>query len=201
MNEIYPLKAAQHQVVGEFEQVLYWKVKEKQARFILIQLMVIPVFLLLSGVFSFLAITIGDVPNNDSITPLKLVIFLVSIPTTIILHELVHGFSMVLFGGRPKYGMLWKQLLLYTVTFGFGYRRNSWIFIVLAPLIGLSCLATLGMLLWQGTNWVALLALCATINGSGSFGDIWMVSVVLRYPRNAYVVDEMDGFRVLIQKD
>ena len=65
---------------------------------------------------------------------------------------------------------------------------------------GLSALAILGMFLLQGSNWVALLALCAIINGSGAAGDLWMASIVLRYPRSAYVVDEKDGMRVLVRR-
>ena len=172
VNEIYPLKAAQDLVAGEFEQELYWKVKEKPTRLIFIQIMTIPMFFLLGGIFSLLAIYVGKLPDNDSITPLKLAAILVSIPATIVLHELVHGLAIQRCGGRPQYGVLWKQLLFYVATFEFGYRSNSWIFIVLAPLIGLSCLAILGMILLQGTNWVALLTLCATINGSDAFGDM-----------------------------
>jgi hypothetical protein len=56
------------------------------------------------------------------------------------------------------------------------------------------------MFLLQETHWVALLALCATINGSGAFGDVWLVSLVLHYPQSAYVVDEKDGIRVFMQK-
>jgi hypothetical protein len=57
-----------------------------------------------------------------------------------------------------------------------------------------------GMFLLQGTNWGALLALSATVNGCGAIGDMWIVSRVLRYPKTAYVVDERDGFRVLMRK-
>jgi hypothetical protein len=199
-NEIYPLTIAQDAVPGEFEQLLYWKLKEKPARIILIQLLAIPIFFLLGGIFSLLAIYVGKLPDTFSITPLKLAGLLASVLATIVLHELVHGFAMQRFGGRPQYGVLWKQLLFYAATPGYGYRRNSWILIALAPLILLSCLAILGMILFQGTNWVALFALCAVINGSGASGDLWMVSVVLRYPKNTYVVDEMDGIRVVMPK-
>jgi len=107
---------------------------------------------------------------------------------------------MRLCGAKPQYGVLWKQLMFYATCPGYGFRRNSYILMILAPLVGLSCLAIIGMLLLRGTNWVALLALCATINGSGAFGDVWLVSLVLRYPRGAYVVDERDGVRVLMRK-
>jgi len=200
MTETYPLTAAQDPISGQYQQVLYWTVKDKPARAILIQLLTFPVFLLLGLVFSSLAIHFGKLPDTHRFGLTEIGICSVGIVATIVLHELAHGLAMRCSGARPQYGFLWKQLLFYAISPGYGFRRNPYILITLAPLVGLSCLAIMGMLLLRGTNWVALLALYATINGSGAFGDVWLVSLVLHYPQSAYVVDEKDGIRVFMRK-
>jgi hypothetical protein len=173
--------------------------KDKAYRSILLQILAIPVFVLLGLAFSILAIHIGKFAGNLKFGILEMGICLAGIVATIILHELLHGLTMRRCGARPQYGVLWKQFMFYATSPGFGFRRNSYILVALAPLVGLSCLAILGMFLLQGTDWVALLTLCAAINGSGALGDLWMVSIVLRYPKIAYIVDERDGIRVLLR--
>jgi hypothetical protein len=91
---------------------------------------------------------------------------------TIILHELTHGWVMQAFGARPKYGVLWKKLMFYATSPGFAYRRNRYVGIALAPLVGISTLVILGIWFLQGTGWVPLLAFCGTINASGAVGDL-----------------------------
>jgi hypothetical protein len=207
MNETHSISAAQNPASGEYQQVLHWTVKDNRSRAIWIQTLTIPVFLLLGAAFSFLAVHLGNFPETSTLGPLQFGAVLAGIGavpagivTTILLHELAHGLTMRLCGAKPQYGVLWKQLMFYATSPGYGFRRNSYILMLLAPLVGLSCLAIIGMLLLRGTNWVALLALCATINGSGAFGDVWLVSLALRYPQSAYVVDEKDGIRVFIRK-
>ena len=203
MTETYRVTAAQDGITGEFQQVLYWTVKDNPAHVSLIQLLTIPGFIVLGAGFSLLAIQIGKFPNTFrlGVTEAGIVVgaILAGMVTTLVLHEWVHGLTMERYGARPQYGLLWKQLMFYATSPGFAFRRDSYILIVLAPLFGLSGLAILGMILLQGTNWVALLAFLATLNGCGAFGDIWLVSIVLRYPRTAYVVDERDGVRVLVR--
>jgi hypothetical protein len=199
--ETYTLTASQDPVAGDYQQVLHWTVKDKPARSILLQILAIPLFILLGFAFSMLAIYIGKLPGTFQFGILEIGITLAAIVATILLHELVHGLAMLRCGARPQYGLLWKQFMFYATSPGYGFRRNSYILVALAPLVGLSCLALLGMFLVQGTNWVALLALCATLNGSGALGDMWLVSLVLRYPKTAYIVDERDGLRVLVRTE
>jgi hypothetical protein len=196
--ETYTLSASQGSVLGDYQQVLHWTVKDKTSRSILLQILGIPVFILLGFAFSILAIHIGKLPDTLKFGILEIGICSASIVATIALHELVHGLTMQRYGARPQYGVLWKQLMFYATSPGYGFQRNSYILVALAPLVGLSCLAVLGMFLLQGTDWVALLTLCGVINGSGALGDLWLVSIVLRYPKIAYIVDERDGIRVLL---
>ncbi len=171
----------------------------------MIQLLVIPLMVLFGFTFITLTNLIRKQPFNLSGGTInfdipEVGIGLAGIVGTIILHELVHGLAMRLCGAKPRYGALWKQLMFYATCPGYGFRRNSYLLVALAPLIGISCLAVVGIFLLQGTNWSGLMALCATINGCGAIGDIWIVSRVLSYPKTVYIVDERDGFRVLIQK-
>jgi membrane protein YdbS with pleckstrin-like domain len=70
---------------------------------------------------------------------------------------------------------------------------------VLAPLFILSILVILGMWFVQGNAlWVALLAMCGTINAAGAIADLWIAIIVLRYASTAYVMDERDGVRVFL---
>jgi putative zincin peptidase len=199
MIETYPVTASQDGISGEYRQLLHWTLKANFTHPILIQALAIPLAIMLRTGFSLLAIYVGKLPGTFSVSLIQAVAIIPGVFATIILHECVHGLTMARFGARPQYGVLWKQLMFYATSPGYAYRRNSYILIVLAPLLVLSGLAILGMLLLQGTQWIWLLILLATLNGGGSFGDTWLVFTVLRYPATAYVVDERDGLRVLMR--
>jgi hypothetical protein len=92
------------------------------------------------------------------------------------------------------------MLVFYATAPGYGFRRNAYVAVALAPLVLISALSVLAMWLLHGTNWVALPALIGALNGAGAAGDLWMAGVVLRYPPQVYVVDERDGMRVLRRK-
>lgn len=117
---------------------------------------------------------------------------------TFVLHELTHGLAMWMFGASPKYGIIWKGLMLYATSPGHAYHLNNYLAIALASFIFISALVVLGIWLLQGTLWVALLAICGIINASGAIGDLWMTMIVFRYPASAYVMDERDGIRVFL---
>ena len=199
MLEAYTVTASQDSISGEYRQLLHWTLKANFAHPILIQALAIPLAIMLGTGFSLVAIYVGKLPGTFSVSPVQAAAIIPGVFGTIILHECVHGLTMARFGARPQYGVLWKQLMFYATSPGYAYRRNSYILIVLAPLLVLSGLAILGMLLLQGTQWIWLLILLATLNGGGSFGDTWLVFTVLRYPATAYVVDERDGLRVLMR--
>ncbi len=196
-----PFTTAQDPIYGAYQQVYHWTVKDKPARAILLQLLALPVFLLLGFIFSIVAIKIGKLPDTLRFGLLEIGICLGGIVVTIILHELAHGLTMRWFGAHPHYGLLWKQFMFYATAPGYGFRRNAYLLIALAPLVGLSGLAILGMFLLQGTNWVALLILCAAMNGSGAIGDMVLVTLVLRYPKTAYILDERDGIRIFMRPE
>lgn len=208
MIETYIPTAVQGSFSGDYQQVLHWSLKEKPSRTIMIQLLLIPSTILFGFLFITIANLIGRQPFNFSrgtfnfgiLEVGKAGIGLAGIVATIVLHELAHGLAMGWHGARPRYGAVWKHLMFYATAPGYGFRRNSYILVAVLPLVGLSCLAILGMVLLRGTDWVALLTLCAVVNASGAIGDLCMVFIVLHYPETACVVDETDGFRVLIRR-
>ncbi len=201
MIEPYTPTAVQGSVPGNFQQVFRWSIQEKPFRTFMIQLMAVPLCILAWFASTYLGRVIGNLNGIFQIGLLEIVAGVAGYAVTIILHELVHGQTMRLFGARPRYGAMLTHLLFYTTAPGYGFRRNSYILVAVAPLVVLSCLAVPGMVLLQGTVWVLLLAFCATMNWAGACGDLWMISVVLRYPKTAFVVDERDGFRVLLRQE
>jgi hypothetical protein len=109
-----------------------------------------------------------------------------------------HGLAMRAFSAHPRFGVLWTRLMVYATAPGHAFHRSAYIVVGLAPLVGLSLLAMSGMVLLAGTPWVTLLVLCAAANGAGACGDLWILSIILRYPPSAHLVDERDGVRVLL---
>ena len=138
MIETYSLKASQDPVVGEYQQLLHWTMKGHPAQVILIQILLISLFVLLAGAFSILAIHVGKLPDTFTAPGLVelgaiLGYIVAGILVTSILHEWVHGLTIRRFGARPHYGVLWRHLMFYATSTGYGFRRNSYILIALAP--------------------------------------------------------------------
>jgi hypothetical protein len=215
---------------NDYQEVLYWKLTEKTSRVIALQFLAIPLFVIFGVIFFSLAVSLGKLPLHGEFSLTNIsseiasVIVQETLPSqgeygltlsdilgdiglvflgfllTFVFHELTHGLFMRIFGARPKYGILWKQMMFYATSPGFAYRRNNYVLIALAPLVFLSILIVLGMWLLQGTLWVALLAICGVINASGAIGDMWITMKVLRYATTAYVMDERDGIRVFLPK-
>jgi len=187
-------------IPDDYQEILHWKLTEKPIQVIVLQIVGIILFVIFGLILFRIAIGVGKLPSHLPLGLSEIGILMLGSLLTLILHELLHGMAMRMFGAKPKYGILLKQLMFYTTTLGYAYRRDQYLAIALAPLVVLSVVVILGMGLLSGTFWVALLALCGAINASGAIGDIWMSLIVLRYPRAAYVVDERDGIRVFMQE-
>jgi hypothetical protein len=184
---------------GDHQEVLHWKVTDKPSRVIILNLLGIVLFALFGVIFSVLAINLGKL-DEFNFGLIELGVVLIAMVLTIVLHELIHGLFMRLYGARPRYGILWKGLMFYATSPGYAYRRNNYLVIALAPLLLISLLVILGMGLWQGTLWVALFGICGVINASGAIGDMWITMIVLRYATKAYIMDERDGIRVFLPR-
>ena len=182
-----------------YREVLYWKITEKKSRTLLMNLLSFPLFILSSIVFIWLAVNVGRMPKEiDLSIPAAGMPVLLALLLVLVLHELVHGLCMRFFGAHPKYGILWKALAFYATSPGYAFPRWQYLIIALAPLVALSLLAVLLMILLAGTAWVALIAFVAAVNAAGAIGDLWITTIVLRYPAYAYMMDERDGVRVFL---
>lgn len=183
---------------NDYQEVLYWRVTGKPARVITIQILAFIALVIFGFVFFRLAVSLGNLPAQISFGLGEMGAVLLGVLLAMGLHELTHGLTMQAFGAKPKYGILWKGLMLYATSPGYAYPRNNYIVIALAPFVVISALVIIGMWLLQGTLWVPLLALCGIFNASGAIGDMWMTMIVLRYPATAYVMDERDGLRLFL---
>jgi hypothetical protein len=189
----------QGQPPSGYHQVLYWRLTEKLSRILLLNLLSIPLLILWAIVFSWLATSLGRMPRDGSVlqdaewVPILLVLILIPV-----LHELVHGICMRIFGAHPQYGFLWKAMAFYATAPGYAFPRGQYLIIALAPLVVLSLAAVLLMPLLSGSAWVGLLVIIATLNATGAIGNMWITALVLRYPAHVYLMDERDGVRIFM---
>lgn len=183
---------------NNYQEVLYWRVTDKPARVIILQILALIFFVIFGFVFFRLAVSLGKLPTQIAFGLGEIGAVLLGVLLTMGFHELTHGLTMQMFGAKPKYGIRWKGLMLYATSPGYAYPRNNYILIALAPLVVISTLVIIGIWLLQGTVWVPLFALCGIFNASGAVGDMWMTMIVLRYPATAYVMDERDGLRIFL---
>jgi hypothetical protein len=188
---------------NDYQEVLYWRVTEKRSRAIGVQILGVLSFVIFGIIFWGLVISLGKLPAEGQFKfgLVEISLMTLGILLTLVLHEMTHGFVMQMFGAKPKYGILWKSMVLYATSPGYAYRRNNYVVILLAPFVVISLLVILGMWLLSGTSWVALLGICGVVNASGAIGDMWMTMIVLRYAANAYVMDEQDGIRVFLPQE
>jgi hypothetical protein len=111
------------------------------------------------------------------------------------LHELLHGLTITAFGHQARYGMKLSKGVLYATSESALFRRNEYIAIALAPLVGITLAAMLLMLIVpQGLAYYVGIA--AVLNAGGAIGDLWSTWLLLRYPSSVLVRDEADGFRI-----
>jgi hypothetical protein len=185
-----------------YQEVLSWKVTGKPMRVIALNIVGVLLFIIFGMIFSSIAIRLGMMPSegNFGLGLGEMGLAVAGIVMTFVLHELTHGLAMQMFGASPKYGIIWKGLMLYATSPGYAYHRNNYVVIALAPFVFISVLIIFGMWVLQGTAWVALLAICGIVNASGAVGDMWITMIVLRYAATAYVMDERDGIRVFSPK-
>ncbi|MCC7447769.1 MAG: DUF3267 domain-containing protein [Anaerolineae bacterium] len=109
-----------------------------------------------------------------------------------VVHELCHGLAFRLFGAPVRYGMDLSKGVLFATADGYYFTRDAYIVIGLAPLV----LITIGIILCMvvaGGSLRVIIALMGVVNMSGAAGDIWFVTVCLRYPRTLIARDLGDS--------
>ena len=181
-----------------YREVLYWRISDRRWQVIIVNLLALLSLVLWLFLFRWLGLEVGRMPQSGAFGLPQIVLVLAGGLLTLVLHELGHGLAMSAFGAHPQFGVLWTGLMVYATAPGHAFTRSAFIVTGLAPLVGLSLLALLGMILLAGTPWVSLLALCAAGNAAASSGDLWILSIVLRYPPSARLIDERDGVRILL---
>jgi len=181
-----------------YQEVLYWKLSHHNKLLLALNVAGLALMLVMIGVFMAWARLWHPSGLHSDLNIGQMALTVVSVVLVMVLHELVHGIALKAYGARPKYGVLWQQMMFYATAPNHAFRRNAYLVIALAPLGGISVLGGVlltlplpGWLLW-------MIALCAAVNVGGAVGDMWLVRVALGYPSRAYIVDEQDGLRVFM---
>ncbi|MGA9116686.1 MAG: DUF3267 domain-containing protein [Bacteroidota bacterium] len=186
---------------SDYREVRCWKISEKTGRIVVMNLLSVPLGLVCWVIFVLFVHACGEATQTMFRDADQNLILLVGIVITIALHEYVHGLAMRAFGAQAKYGFMWKGPMFYATSPGYAFQRRQYLVVSLAPLVSLSILAGCGILVLAGTSLVWPLALWATINAASAIGDLWITAIVIRYPSNAYVVDERDGVRIFMPEN
>lgn len=180
-----------------YYEALAWGPMDSRSRFIQLQLLGALITVISAPLFCQLGV-MSRLPDSFTFGLGEIGAALAGIVLTFTLHELIHGWTMQLFGAKPRYGVLWRKLMLYATAPGVSFSRGAYLAVALAPLAGITLLVILGLWLLQGTPWVVLLALCGALNAGGAIGDIAASVVALRFPASARIVDEKDALRVFL---
>ena len=183
-----------------YSEALYWRITQQDRRLVVTNLLSVPLALAAGFLLTMFGVQFGGLlhMNTLEVTPGGLLILVAAIFLTLLLHEFAHGLAMQFYGARPQYGFMWQAVALYATAPGYAFTRNQYLVVILAPLVSLSVAAMVGMSLLAGSSVVVVLLICATLNAAGASGDVWMLTIVARYPPEACVIDERDGMRVFL---
>ncbi|MDQ3327661.1 MAG: DUF3267 domain-containing protein [Chloroflexota bacterium] len=113
----------------------------------------------------------------------------------IVTHELLHGLTMRLFGGRPRYGVGVMGKILpyfYCTAEGERFTRAQFATVALAPTVAISLLGALAVAYLPYGGW---LVLPLGLHLGGCIGDVWVLGVVLKQPRGTMIEDMKTGVR------
>jgi len=122
-----------------------------------------------------------------------ILVFIISIP----LHEFLHGLAIRRAGHKPRYGMMLSKGAFYATADNALFWREDFIFIALAPLIGITLLGLLLVFILPDTLGYYV-SLGVVFNAANSIGDLWMTAVVRRYPPSTLVRDQADSIRIYV---
>lgn len=184
-----------------YDEVLYWKLSQHKTLLVVLNVvglvlmgLALPLFFAWMRLWHPQIAFVGFLEMDI----LQIGALFIAIVITIVLHELFHGLALRAYGAQPKYGIMWKEMMFYATAAGRAFRRNAYIVIALAPLVGLS-LVGMALLMLPLPDWLALIIIFSiALNVGSAIGDLWLVRVTLGYPPVAYIVDEKDGLRVFM---
>ncbi|MEJ5311438.1 MAG: DUF3267 domain-containing protein [Anaerolineae bacterium] len=181
-----------------YAEVLYWKLSHHKTLLVVLNVVGLALMCLVMPLFfAWVRMWHRGIVSLD-LSVLQMLAALLAVALTIVLHELTHGLALRAYGARPKYGVMWQEMMFYATAAGYAFRRNAYIVIALAPLVGLS-LVGMGLLMLPLPDWILFIVIFSiALNVGSAIGDMWLVRVALGYPPAAYVVDEKDGLRVFM---
>ena len=181
-----------------YAEVLYWKLSQHKKLLVVLNLVGLALMGLALPLFFAWARMWHPGIVSLELSLLQMVAAFLAIALTIVLHELTHGLALRAYGAHPKYGVMWQEMMFYATAAGYAFRRNAYIVIALAPLVGLSLVGMM-LLMLPLPDWLLLIVIFSVAFNVGSaIGDMWLVRVALGYPPVAYVVDEKDGLRMFM---
>lgn len=129
---------------------------------------------------------------NGGVILLWLVINVVSYIIILPLHELIHGITITVLGGKPHYGAK-LPFALYCGAKEQIFPRNYYLAIAYAPLVVISLA---GIILTLLAPTFSPYVLFATVgNVSGAAGDIWAARRLRALPPSTLVEDLETGYR------
>lgn len=136
---------------------------------------------------NFLSRGVISYPTDNPLFNFYIIVALTMIPICII-HELIHGITFKLFGGKVKYGF--KIIYAYTQEVSnMPINRNNFLIVLLSPVVVIS-IASMLFPPWIG-------GLVYFFNLIGSIGDIYMAFVLCRYNHDSKIIDREYGFDVV----
>ncbi len=184
-----------HELPPGYAEITYVLLTEDQLLLRLNLLAAVPVVLMVAFMALWWAVVSQGRASDPSIpVPWWLALFVI-IVVVLPLHELIHGIVIRARGQHVRYGAKLSKGVLYATADEALFRRNEYVAVALAPLVTITLLVMVLMaLLPQG--WAYYAGIAAVLNAGGAVGDLWTVSIVLRYPPQALVRDEADGFRI-----
>lgn len=116
----------------------------------------------------------------------KLIVLVVGMIAYLILHELVHGITMKIFGTKKvKYGF--TGLYAYAGSDDY-YDKPSYIIIALAPIVVWGVVLLI-LNLTLGTEWFWVVYIIQIINISGAAGDMYVTYRMTKLPPDVLVND------------
>ena len=187
--------------VEKLKQLDYWKMTVSLT-FEIIGISVVitlATYWLLNSLYLWLTNTKPE--NLLNLTPytwLTSLLFIIVFILILVAHEFIHGFIFKRFGGKPVYG---AGISNYVLPYFYATDKNQkkltrkeFIVISLAPLVVISLLGFVMLLIFPSISGFIILLL--TMHTGGCIGDLWMVRVLTRYPKNILVQDDKSGFVV-----
>jgi hypothetical protein len=188
-------RSAIHELPSDYHEIRHVELTSDRLLLALNVLAPVPLTLMLVWMAVWwVIVSAGRAPSDPVNIPWWLAIIAI-IVIVLPLHELLHGLTIHAVGHEARYGMKLSKGVLYATADKALFRRNEYIAVALAPLVGIT-LAAMLLMLFVPQGLAYYIGIAAVLNAGGAIGDLWSSAILLRYPSSALVRDEEDGFRI-----